>query len=103
MYETNRHAKCLDFLLRSGVDPNTLDQHGTPILCAVSAGGFDKLLEKLLDVGADPNARDPTKQNQPALVQAAERGHYECVKLLMVAGADANATYGDKGMCALHR
>ena len=54
-------------------------------------------------MGADPNARDPTKQNQPALVQAAERGHYECVKLLMVAGADANATYGDKGMCALHR
>ena len=105
LHDTNRHAKCLGFLLESsvGIDPNILDQHGTPILCAVSEGGYDKQLEKLLDNGADPNARDFAKDGKPAVVLAAERGHHECVKLLMVGGADGNATYGEKGMCALHR
>lgn len=102
MYETNRHAKCLGFLLQAGVDPNTLNQHGTPILCAVSSGGHEKLLEKLLDGGADPNARDHAKQDKSALVLAAEGGHHECVKLLMAAGSDGDATYGAKKMCALH-
>lgn len=60
-------------------------------------------MEKLLDGGADPNARDPADSNKPAVVLAAERGHHECVKLLMVARADASATYGEKDMCALHR
>lgn len=103
LYDTSRHAKCLGFLLQSGVDPNTLNQNGTPILCAVCKGGHDKLLEKLLENGADPNARDPTRENKPAVVLAAEDGHHECVKLLMVGGADGNAVYGNKLMCALHR
>ena len=103
MYETNRHAKCLGFLLEAGISPNIVDKHGTPILCAVSGKGHDKLLEKLLDGGADPNARDHAKEDKTALVMAAEGGHHECVKLLMVGGADGNATYGSKEMCALHR
>ncbi len=53
--------------------------------------------------GADPDARDMAKENKPAVVLAAEKGHHECVKLLMVGGADGDATFGDKGMCALHR
>ena len=28
-----------------------------PVLCAVCESGYDKLLERLLDKGADPNAR----------------------------------------------
>ena len=103
LYETNRHSKCLAFLLQTGLNPNILDKHGTPILCAVSSRGHDKLLEKLLDGGADPNARDVAHQNKPAIVLASEGGHHECVKLLMVGGADGNAVYGEKGMCALHR
>ena len=35
------------------------DGSGLPILCAVCAGGFDKQLEKLLEKGADPNAKEP--------------------------------------------
>ena len=79
------------------------DQHGTPILCAVCKGGFDRLLEKLLDKGADPNARDLAKQSKPAIVLAAEGNHHECVKLLMVSRVDANVTYDIPGICALHR
>lgn len=80
-----------------------MDKHGTPILCSVSSGGHDKLLEKLLDGGADPNARDCAKENKSALVLASEGGHHECVKLLMAGGGDGNAIYGSNAMCALHR
>ena len=84
------------------MEPNILDKHGTPILCAVSARGHDKLLEKLLEAGADPKARDQAKEDKPAVALAAEGGHFECVKLLMVGGADGDATFGSKDMCALH-
>ena len=42
-------------------------------------------------------------EGKPAVVIAAEGGHIECLKLLMTAGVDTNATYGDKKLCALHR
>ena len=79
------------------------DKNGTPILCAVCEEGFDRLLEKLLDRGADSNARDRAKNNKPAIVLAAEGNHTECIKLLMVSGSDKNAVYDAMGMCALHR
>lgn len=60
-------------------------------------------MEKLLDKGADPSARDPVKENKPAIVLAAEGNHSECIKLLMVSSVDKNAVYGDLGYCALHR
>ena len=37
----------------------TQDGHGTPILYAACEKGLDRILEKLLDKGADPNAREP--------------------------------------------
>ena len=79
------------------------DKHGTPILCAVCEDGYDRLLEKLLERGADPNAKDRAKENKPALVIAAEGNHTECIKLLMVSGVDKNAVYSPTEMCALHR
>ena len=79
------------------------DKHGTPILCAVCEEGYDRLLEKLLDRGADPNARDQAKANKPAIVLATEGNHTECIKLLMVSGVDKNAVYDATEICALHR
>jgi hypothetical protein len=65
--------------------------------------GYDRLLEKLLDRGADPNTRDQAKGNKPAIVIATEGNHTECIKLLMVSGVDKNAVYDATGICALHR
>lgn len=79
------------------------DKNGTPIICAVCEEGHDRLLEKLLDRGADPNARDQAKNNKPALVLATEGNHTECIKLLMVSGVDKNAVYDATGIGAVHR
>ena len=79
------------------------DKHGTPILCAVCEEGYDRLLEKLLDRGADPNARDQAKANKPAIVLATEGNRTECIKLLMVSGVDKNAVYDATGISALQR
>lgn len=65
--------------------------------------GYDRLLEKLLDRGADPNARDRAKNNKPAIVLAAEGNHVECIKLLMVSNVDKNAVYDVTGIGAIHR
>lgn len=34
---------------------------GLPVLCAAAKEGLEPHLEKLLDKGADPNARDPVR------------------------------------------
>ena len=35
---------------------------------AVSEGGFDKLFERLLEKGADPNAKDPVRTSRNSFV-----------------------------------
>ena len=102
LHSTSRHARCIGFLLECGADPNTKDSHGLPILYAACEKGLDRILEKLLDKGADPNAREPA-EGKPAIVVATEGNHLECLKLLMTARVDLNAAYGDMKLCALHR
>ena len=35
------------------------DSSGVPIMCAACSGGYPRLVQVLLDRGADLNARDP--------------------------------------------
>jgi ankyrin repeat protein len=102
LHPTNRHLKCLSFLLEYGADPNTKSADGVPVLFAACKGGFDKHVECLLDKGADPNARDPGS-DKPAVVVASEGKHHSCLRLLAVGGANLNAPYGETKLTALHR
>ena len=54
----------------------------------------------LLEAGASPNAKDDG--DQTALSHAARRGHTELVDLLLIAGADPQATGGINGYSPLH-
>eukprot|EP01048_Picozoa_sp_COSAG05_P028915 COSAG05_NODE_9230_length_638_cov_0.543599_1_plen_96_part_00 len=57
-------------------------------MCRAADGGHTAAVEALLRLGADPNAtRD--SGGSTALMEAALRGHAECVRLLLEAGADA--------------
>ena len=76
-------------------------QHGAPVdggedapsaLHEECAQGYSKLLACLLELGADPNAPDPTRDGNTALHLAVERtGSLRIAKLLVDGGADPEA------------
>ncbi|MDP3111913.1 MAG: ankyrin repeat domain-containing protein [Thermodesulfovibrionales bacterium] len=69
----------------------------TPLMSAVGSGDINAV-KRLLNEGADVNAKDSDNWN--ALTKAARDGHAEIVKLLIEKGADVNAK-AYKGYSAL--
>jgi hypothetical protein len=79
----------VDFLLASGVDPNSVvPGDGTPLIAAAKKGRLD-LVQRLLDRGARINTGVSGDGNP--LIAAAARGHTETVRLLLDRGADIEA------------
>jgi len=62
----------------------------THLLNIATRGPQDKLLVALLDLGADPNAKDG--HQEPALINAVMINNYDRMKLLLDRGADINGT-----------
>jgi len=62
----------------------------THLLNIATKGPQDKLLVALLDLGADPSAKD--SQEEPALLNAIYINQYERMKILLDHGADINGT-----------
>lgn len=60
-------------------------------LCAAAWMGHEALVRQLLQKGADPNVEDG--YYRPPLQQAARKGHYDIVLLLLEAGANINLGY----------
>jgi len=75
-------------LLVQGVDANTKNGTGRPVLVLAGFNGNRRTALVLLAAGADVNAVDSTGTS--ALMAASAFGHKELVDLLLVAGADAN-------------
>jgi ankyrin repeat protein len=92
---TDRHIQCLDMLVSTGADVNSEDASGLPLLCAACKEGYEKIVSKLLELGADPCAQHKTLGTS-AVMYAAECGSSECIRLLSKAGADMNATDAKK-------
>jgi cytohesin len=76
----------------------SLAASATPLHDAV-ASGDTTLAKRLLDHGADPNARD--EENETPLHDAAEKGNVEMVLLLLQEGARAGRS-GSEGETPLH-
>lgn len=76
-------------LLNRGIDPNTTDAFGTPLLHQVIVAGEPSMLEVLLEYRPDLNSYN--RAGQTALALAARWEHQEMVELLLAAGADPNA------------
>ncbi|MBK5294351.1 MAG: ankyrin repeat domain-containing protein [Acidobacteriia bacterium] len=61
----------------------------TALLIAAGRPGAARIVQLLLDKGADPKARD--REGLTAVIRAAHNGDAETVKLLIARGADVNA------------
>ena len=96
------HRKCVDLLLKSGVNVSTeKEQHflGDALVDASSHGNLS-LMKLLVKSGASVNAFDWTR-GCSAVAAAAEAGYYNCVKFLIEAGADVNRYEDGLGRVAL--
>ena len=84
-------------LVESGADVNSVGDHGMgPLLTFAPA-----VVEYLLSKGADPN-RQTNEGGHPVLLGITYFNNFECVRLLLSAGADVNAVVKDTGETALH-
>ena len=88
--ENNRVVEVTQ-LLQKPLDPNArgdIDIEPPPLLLAADRGHL-KVIQLLLEAGADTNAIDENLAT--ASMAASHNGHLEVVRLLLEAGADANA------------
>ncbi|XP_026458567.1 ankyrin-1-like [Papaver somniferum] len=87
-------AKIITLLLSKGVRLDIATRYGTALQCAASLGHRDAV-KMLLDHGANPNVVSSEDVFKP-LISAIIAKSWECVELLLQAGADPNAvTYGN--------
>ncbi len=75
-------------LLDSGVDPNTKDTAGTPVLILASVNGQKECVSLLLDKGANVNAQ--AEDGETALMVTSAKGYKDIVVILLNKGADVN-------------
>ena len=82
-------------LIENGADPNCVDQHGMgPLL-----NFHPEVTRYLLDHGADP---DLQRNENIAPVILGVCGHFDCLRLMIEAGANVNRASEHNGVTALH-
>ncbi|MGK5093970.1 ankyrin repeat domain-containing protein [Deltaproteobacteria bacterium TL4] len=81
----------LQSLIQKGVNINQLDDHGETLLIRAAFSGQKELIEKLLQLKADPNITASNTMMTP-LMWAAYRGESDILRLLIEAQADVNRT-----------
>jgi hypothetical protein len=89
-------------LLAIGANIDEKDAFGRTALLNASEAGNAPLVEKLLAKGANPHASDNRDEHLgPAICHAAYKQSVDVIKLLLQAGADANAVERPGGRSAL--
>ena len=83
----NGSTEMVKQLIGGGVDVNTRDENGLPLLSAAVSRGNAEIVEFLLASGADANAEDD--ETFVPLHYAVRNGQTEIVKMLLENGADA--------------
>ena len=81
------------------VNMKTKDDYGSSLIAIASEYGHKKIVELLIEKGADVNGKD--NYGSPVLSYAAYKGHEDVVELLIMKGADVNEK-SDRGISALH-
>jgi hypothetical protein len=76
-------------LLARGIDPNTVDPNGDPVLLVAARAGFEPTVDALLRAGAKVDAKN--RFGDTAIMVAALGGHLPIVKKLYARGVEINA------------
>ena len=79
------------YLLRAGANPNHVGREDTPLTCAITDASL-KVIQLLLDHGAEPDLRRP--DGWTPLMLGAFRGDLNILGALLAQGADATVTLG---------
>ena len=79
-------TKCVESLLRIGVDPNIQNKQGTAPLIAASREGLVDMVRLLLEYGAKPNIQNIC--GYTALLFASSKGYPDIVRMLLEHDAD---------------
>jgi len=87
----NGNAPMIELLIKSGSDPNSVDEHGTTPLMMAAAAGNPDAVKVLIAHGADVNAREGV-HGQTALMFAAALGRADAIRVLAANGADPGIT-----------
>ncbi len=82
----NDRAARVSELLARGIDPNTVDANGEPMLLIAARAGYGNTVDALLAGKANVNSR--SKFGDSAIMGAAIGGHLEIVKKLRARGAE---------------
>lgn len=82
--------------LNLGVDPNTKDARGYTALVYATENGHNTSVQKLLEVGADPNVILSSIDEWTPLIIASSEGYIDIVRNLLENGADIDFQSSDK-------
>ncbi|CAG12996.1 unnamed protein product, partial [Tetraodon nigroviridis] len=91
IYPTENHARCLQAALAARADVNSISSRGVHVfqLMCEKAQGHVAMCLRMLENGADPNARN-LETGITALMEAAKAGLLELVRAILAEGADPN-------------
>jgi ankyrin repeat protein len=74
--------------LRRGIDPDTVDPTGAPVLHLAARGGYVEVVKALVNARADLDKRNPNRES--AIMLAAFGGHRSVVEFLIAREARIN-------------
>ena len=86
-------------LVSDPVQARALDAGRRSPLAYAARKGHTRIVERLLDLGADPNQPEENAPRGGALFGACSGNHLETAKLLLERGADPNAEVDSSGSC----